>query len=254
MDDETGLNVCGAKTRSGGTCMHAPTKGRKRCHYHGGANGTGAPRGEGQGLYVDGYNSIKAIEERQTVTTYENGVRDPDVRPMPATVDVRHRTDRAGQEIVAPEGEAEQLLWRAQLGRALGTMSPAFIDVALTRLIRTCNLQLPGFEVEPSDQMNAALAAIEAFKAKDELEAMMAIQAVCMWIASDNLLSALPKVAVRSNTPRLAQAAARMGKAFTDTVAALDKHRNGNHHHLHMNVTKSQVLVTTPGDKNRERG
>jgi hypothetical protein len=35
---------CGAKTRSGGSCRRPATRGKKRCHMHGGARGSGAPR------------------------------------------------------------------------------------------------------------------------------------------------------------------------------------------------------------------
>ena len=37
--------VCGARTRQGGWCKRSPTAGKRRCHNHGGAPGTGAPRG-----------------------------------------------------------------------------------------------------------------------------------------------------------------------------------------------------------------
>jgi hypothetical protein len=36
---------CGAKTRSGAPCKSAPVTGRRRCRMHGGANGSGAPKG-----------------------------------------------------------------------------------------------------------------------------------------------------------------------------------------------------------------
>ena len=37
--------TCGARTRSGAPCDRAPEPGRRRCRVHGGAAGTGAPRG-----------------------------------------------------------------------------------------------------------------------------------------------------------------------------------------------------------------
>jgi hypothetical protein len=36
---------CGAKTRSGGSCRAPALRGKRRCRMHGGAPGSGAPRG-----------------------------------------------------------------------------------------------------------------------------------------------------------------------------------------------------------------
>src|SRR5262249_1952730 len=49
---------CGAKTRAGHPCRQAAVKGRSRCRMHGGANGSGGPRGNRNanfkhGLYTD---------------------------------------------------------------------------------------------------------------------------------------------------------------------------------------------------------
>lgn len=36
---------CGARTRSGSACRAPAMRGRKRCRMHGGAKGSGAPKG-----------------------------------------------------------------------------------------------------------------------------------------------------------------------------------------------------------------
>jgi hypothetical protein len=36
---------CGAKIRSGGSCRSPAVRGKRRCRMHGGAPGSGAPRG-----------------------------------------------------------------------------------------------------------------------------------------------------------------------------------------------------------------
>ena len=36
---------CGAKTHSGGACRSPAVRGKRRCRMHGGAPGSGAPRG-----------------------------------------------------------------------------------------------------------------------------------------------------------------------------------------------------------------
>ena len=41
---------CGAKTRKGAACKAPAVLGRKRCRMHGGANGSGAPMGNRNGL------------------------------------------------------------------------------------------------------------------------------------------------------------------------------------------------------------
>jgi uncharacterized protein YjcR len=55
---------CGAKTRSGKPCMSPAVHGKKRCRMHGGAPGSGAPRGN-QNALKHGLYTREAIEERR---------------------------------------------------------------------------------------------------------------------------------------------------------------------------------------------
>jgi len=55
---------CGAKTRSGKPCMSPSVSGKKRCRMHGGAPGSGAPRGNKNALRHGRYTR-EAIEERR---------------------------------------------------------------------------------------------------------------------------------------------------------------------------------------------
>jgi hypothetical protein len=41
---------CGARTRAGKPCMSPAVHGKKRCRMHGGASGSGAPRGNKNAL------------------------------------------------------------------------------------------------------------------------------------------------------------------------------------------------------------
>jgi hypothetical protein len=59
---------CGAKRRDGLPCQKPRAKGRSRCRLHGGAPGSGAPRGEANGRYSHGLLTAEAIEERITLT------------------------------------------------------------------------------------------------------------------------------------------------------------------------------------------
>src|SRR5512139_3147255 len=45
---------CGAKTRAGHPCKQAVVKGRSRCQMHGGAKGSGGPRGDRNGNFKYG--------------------------------------------------------------------------------------------------------------------------------------------------------------------------------------------------------
>ena len=45
---------CGARTRSGGHCRSPKVEGRPRCRMHGGAPGSGAPKGKANGNYKHG--------------------------------------------------------------------------------------------------------------------------------------------------------------------------------------------------------
>ncbi len=55
---------CGAKTRSGMPCRSPAVHSKKRCRMHGGAPGSGAPRGN-QNAVKHGLYRKAAIEERR---------------------------------------------------------------------------------------------------------------------------------------------------------------------------------------------
>ncbi len=56
---------CGARTRSGTPCKSAPVTGRRRCRMHGGADGSGAPRGSKNGNYKHGRYTEEVQATRQ---------------------------------------------------------------------------------------------------------------------------------------------------------------------------------------------
>ena len=57
---------CGARTRSGKPCQSPAVSGKKRCRMHGGAPGSGAPRGN-QNALKQGRFTREAIEERRSL-------------------------------------------------------------------------------------------------------------------------------------------------------------------------------------------
>ena len=58
---------CGARTRSGEPCRAPAVQGRQRCRMHGGAAGSGAPKGERNGNYKHGYFTQEAVEFRRQI-------------------------------------------------------------------------------------------------------------------------------------------------------------------------------------------
>lgn len=56
--------ICGAKTPDSTPCQNPPEPGKCRCWNHGGAPGSGAPRGN-QNAIKHGYFSAVAVEERR---------------------------------------------------------------------------------------------------------------------------------------------------------------------------------------------
>ena len=57
---------CGAKTRSSKPCKSPAVRGKRRCRMHGGAPGSGAPRGN-QNALKHGQFTRQAVEERRRV-------------------------------------------------------------------------------------------------------------------------------------------------------------------------------------------
>jgi hypothetical protein len=57
---------CGAKTRSGKSCMSPAVSSKSRCRMHGGAAGSGAPKDNINAL-KHGHYTREAIAERQSL-------------------------------------------------------------------------------------------------------------------------------------------------------------------------------------------
>jgi hypothetical protein len=56
---------CGAKTRSGKPCRSPAVGGKKRCRMHGGAPGSGAPRGNKNALKHGLFTRDAIVQRRQ---------------------------------------------------------------------------------------------------------------------------------------------------------------------------------------------
>ncbi|MCZ8370911.1 MAG: HGGxSTG domain-containing protein [Porphyrobacter sp.] len=62
----TASQRCGAKTRSGEPCRAPAVQGKARCRMHGGAKGSGAPKGNSNAL-KHGLYTREAIAERRAL-------------------------------------------------------------------------------------------------------------------------------------------------------------------------------------------
>jgi hypothetical protein len=58
---------CGAKTRTGHPCKQAAVTGRARCRMHGGAKGSGGPRGNRNGNFKHGFYAREAKTIRKVM-------------------------------------------------------------------------------------------------------------------------------------------------------------------------------------------
>jgi hypothetical protein len=60
---------CGAKTRAGHPCRQAAVRDRSRCRMHGGAKGSGGPRGNRNGNYKRGLYTRENQSIRRAMRT-----------------------------------------------------------------------------------------------------------------------------------------------------------------------------------------
>jgi hypothetical protein len=66
---------CGARTRSGRPCQSPAVTGRRRCRMHGGAPGSGGPRGARNGNYKRGLYTAEAIASRRWLREQKRQVK-----------------------------------------------------------------------------------------------------------------------------------------------------------------------------------
>jgi hypothetical protein len=68
---------CRAKTRLGHPCRQAAVRDRTRCRMHGGAKGSGGPRGNRNDNYKHGLWTREAVEMRGTMRARMRPVSSP---------------------------------------------------------------------------------------------------------------------------------------------------------------------------------
>jgi glucans biosynthesis protein len=66
---------CGARTRAGHPCRQAAVTGRARCRMHGGARGSGGPRGNRNGNFKHGVWTRESVESRTAIRAKIRDIR-----------------------------------------------------------------------------------------------------------------------------------------------------------------------------------
>lgn len=66
---------CGAKTRAGKPCQAPAVTGKRRCRMHGGAKGSGAPKGN-QNALKHGLYTREALHERRQLAELMRDMRE----------------------------------------------------------------------------------------------------------------------------------------------------------------------------------
>ena len=66
---------CGARTRTGRPCRQAAVKGRLRCRMHGGAKGSGGPRGDRNGNFTHRLWTRESLEMRKAARAKVREIR-----------------------------------------------------------------------------------------------------------------------------------------------------------------------------------
>ena len=142
-------------------------------------------------------------------------------------------------------------VWRKQLKSALGTVSDAFVDMALHHLERAARMPGDG----PSDMaINGAIAMIAARAPKDEIEAALALQMACTHMAAMAVMSRIGGAGGSpQRLPGLASASAKLLKAFCTQIETFRRLRVGGeqnirveHVHVHEGGQAIVGVVSSP--------
>jgi hypothetical protein len=137
----------------------------------------------------------------------------------------------------ASPGPADRI-WREQLKTTLGTLSEAFVDMALQHLERAA--RMPG-DGASDVSINGALAIIAGFAPKNEMEAAIALQAACTHMVAMVMLARIGGGhGGPHRLPGMASAGAKLLRAYCTQVETYRRLRSGGdqnirveHVHVH---------------------
>jgi hypothetical protein len=169
-------------------------------------------------------------------------------------VRVRSRRLTAGSaKLYPPDGQAK--MWWDRLKKALGTESSDFVNASLHHLQAAA--QFPGSGISEVG-INAALAFIEGYAPRNEVEAASAVQMAATHMATMSVLGKLgAATGPEDRVCRLASAAARLLRAFTAQFEEYRRLRHGGDQyvrveHVHINEG-AQAVIGNVRASGRER-
>jgi hypothetical protein len=155
----------------------------------------------------------------------------------------RGRITAESAKLYPPDG-AERIWWD-RLKKTLGTSSSDFVNASLHQLQAAA--QFPGSGISEVG-INAALAFIESFAPRNEVEASLAVQMACTHGATMSVLGRLgPATGTEDHVCRFASAAARLIRAYTVQLEAYRRLRHGGDQyvrveHVHINEGAQAVI------------
>jgi len=147
-----------------------------------------------------------------------------DIPPRGRPVRVRTRRITASSaKHYPPDGEGK--IWWGRLKKALGTASSDFVTASLLDLQTVA--QFPGSGISET-AINAALAQIEGFAPRNEVEGALAVQMACTHRAAMSVLAKLDNgQGSEVRVVRISSAAARLLRTFTTQLEAYRRLRHG---------------------------
>jgi hypothetical protein len=147
----------------------------------------------------------------------------------PGPVRIRIKGIQGNVVSFASQGPAD-LVWREQLKNTLGTMSDAFVDMALQHLQRAA--RMPG-DGESEMAINGALAMISAAAPTNEVEAALAVQMAVTHMVSMVMMARIGGGhGSDRRLPMLAAAAAKLMRAHCLQVETYRRLRGGGDQHI----------------------
>jgi len=142
------------------------------------------------------------------------------------TPPARIRIERIQGNVVSftSPGPADHV-WRKQLKIALGTVSDAFVDMALHHLEMAA--RMPG-DGPSNTAINGALAIIAAFAPKNEMEAALAVQAACTHMVAMVMMARVGGGhGGPHRLPGMASAIAKLTRAYCTQIETYRRLRGG---------------------------
>ena len=184
----------------------------------------------------------EAYEDKMSSKATAASVAAPLQRQSPVRVRSRRITADSAK-LYPPDGE--ERIWWDRLKKALGTSSSDFVTASLHQLQAAA--QFPGSGISEVG-INAALAFIEGFAPRNEVEASLAVQMACTHGATMSVLARLgPAAGTEDHACRFATAAARLIRAYSMQFEAYRRLRHGGDQymrveHVHINEGAQAVI------------